>query len=259
MESNIWRMIAESGLFAQLILAILVVMSVISWGVSINKFRLFRRISYLNDRFLRGFRRKSPLVDKASALKPMRGSPLMPMFEAGLTEAAGFTVANREAGLVPSDSGFYLTPPQRQAVADTLNRVGQEQIGKMERWVIFLATTGNAAPFLGLLGTVWGIIDAFVSIGARGSATLAIVAPGIAEALIATAAGLIAAIPAVVAYNWCNNRLRFIRDELDNFSLELLTALTREQTPTKQGENPGPGQQQETSKKSLVDSGKLSS
>ncbi len=259
MESSIWRMIAESGFFGQLILAILVVMSVISWGVAINKFRLFRRISYLNDRFLRGFRRKSPLVEKASSLKAMRGSPLMPMFEAGLKEAAGFTVTNRDAGLVPADSGFYLTATQRQAVSDTLNRVGQEQIGIMEKWVIFLATTGNAAPFLGLLGTVWGIINAFVSIGARGSATLAIVAPGIAEALVATAAGLIAAIPAVVAYNWCNNRLRFIRDELDNFSLELLTALTREQTPARPRGNPGHSHQQGDQEKSYADSGKLSS
>lgn len=229
MESGIWRMIAESGLFAQLILAILLGMSVISWGIAINKIRLFRRTIDRNARFVRAFRRKAPLVEKTSALRAFRGSPLLSIYENGLTEASEFTVANREAGLVEADAGFFLTPGQRQAVSDTLTRVAQEEIGKLEEWVIFLATTGNAAPFLGLLGTVWGIIDAFVSIGARGSATLAIVAPGIAEALIATAAGLIAAIPAVVAYNWSNNKLRFIRDDLDNFSLELLSALAREQ------------------------------
>lgn len=229
MESGIWRMVTESGLFAQLILIVLLGMSVISWGIAINKIRSFRRTMDRNARFIKTFRRKAPLVERASSLRVFRGSPLMAMYEIGLTEAAEFTVANREAGLVDADAGFFLTPGQRQAVADSLTRVAQEQIGKLESWVIFLATTGNAAPFLGLLGTVWGIIDAFVSIGARGSATLAIVAPGIAEALIATAAGLIAAIPAVVAYNWSNNKLRFIRDELDNFSLELLTALAKEQ------------------------------
>ncbi len=229
MESGIWKMIAESGFFAQMILTILLGMSVISWGIAINKIRRFRRIIDRNARFVRAFRRQAPLVEKASSLRAFRDSPLLPLYESGLTEAAEFTVANREAGLVPADSGFFLSPGQRQAVSDTLTRVAQEEIGKLEEWIIFLATTGNAAPFLGLLGTVWGIINAFVAIGARGSATLAVVAPGIAEALIATAAGLIAAIPAVVAYNWSNNKLRFIRDDLDNFSLELLSAMAREQ------------------------------
>jgi len=222
-------MIAESGFFAQVILLILLGMSVISWGIAINKIRLFRRTLDCNARFIQTFRRKAPLVERSSSLRAFRESPLLRVYEVGLTEAAEFTVANREAGLVPVDSGLFITQGQRRAVADSLTRVAQEEIGKLESWVIFLATTGNAAPFLGLLGTVWGIIDAFVSIGARGSATLAIVAPGIAEALIATAAGLIAAIPAVVAYNWSNNKLRYIRDELDNFSLELLTALAKEQ------------------------------
>lgn len=229
MESGIWQMIAESGFFAQLILAILLCMSVISWGIAIHKVRLFRRIGDENVRFVRAFRRKVPLVEKASSLRALKSSPLLSIYETGLTEAAEFTVLNREAGLARTGSGFYLLPMQRQAVSDTLTRVGQDKIGQMEARVVFLATTGNTAPFLGLLGTVWGIIDAFVSIGARGSATLAIVAPGIAEALVATAAGLIAAIPAVVAYNWCNNRLRSFRDELDNFSLELLSALAKEQ------------------------------
>jgi biopolymer transport protein TolQ len=223
-------MITGAGLFAQLILFILLIMSVISWGIAIGKVRLFRRVVERNAAFLRAFRRKAPLADKASALRMLRGSRLLPLYEAALADAAEFTGLNRKTGLAPGESGFHLMPMQRQAVSDTLTRVAQEQIGLLESWTIFLATTGNAAPFLGLLGTVWGIIDAFVSIGARGSATLAIVAPGIAEALVATAAGLIAAIPAVVAYNWCNNKLRVIRDDLDNFSLELLTALAREQS-----------------------------
>ena len=230
METGIWRMIAESGFFAQFLLAILLVMSVISWGIAVGNLRLFRTVADQNARFRAAFRRKMPLAEKASSLRMFKRSPLLSMFETGLTDAAEFTLQNREAGLAAAESGFHLLPRQREAVASTLARVGQEKVGELERWVVFLATTGNAAPFLGLLGTVWGIIDAFVSIGARGSATLAIVAPGIAEALILTAAGLIAAIPAVVAYNWANNKLRFIRDDLDNFALELQTALVKEQT-----------------------------
>ena len=232
METGIWHMIADAGFFAQVILVVLVCMSVISWGIAIGKVRLFRHVLAQNAEVVRAFRRKSSLTEKASALRVYRASPLVPLFEAGLAEAAELTALNRKAGAAPDDVDFYLAPMQRQAVVDTLTRVAQEQVGQLESWVIFLATTGNAAPFLGLLGTVWGIIDAFVSIGARGSATLAIVAPGIAEALVATAAGLIAAIPAVVAYNWCNNKLKIIRDDLDNFSLELLAALVREQSAT---------------------------
>jgi biopolymer transport protein TolQ len=224
-------MIADSGLFAQLLFVILVLMSIVSWGIAINKIRLFRRVTDQNARFQRAFRRRVPLVEKASSLRVFKSSPLLPMYETGLTEAAEFTVQNREAGLASADSGFYLIPLQRQAVSDTLTRVAQEQYGKLESWVVFLATTGNAAPFLGLLGTVVGITNAFVSIGARGSATLAIVAPGIAEALVLTAAGLVTAIPAVIAFNWSNSKLRTIRDEMDNFSLELLGALTKEQVP----------------------------
>jgi len=224
-------MIADSGLFAQLLFVILVLLSIVSWGIAINKVRLYRRVTDQNARFMRAFRRKVPLVEKASALRVFKSSPLLPVYEVGLTEAAEFTVQNREAGLATADSGFYLTPLHRQSVSDTLTRVAQEQHGRLESWVIFLATTGNAAPFIGLLGTVVGITNAFVSIGARGSATLAIVAPGIAEALILTAAGLVTAIPAVVAFNWSNSRLRSIRDEMDNFSLELLGALAKEQPP----------------------------
>ena len=223
-------MIADAGFFAQLILVVLFCMSIISWGIAITKVRLFRHVLAQNAQFVQVFRRKSSLGEKASVLRNFRSSPLLALYEIGLAEAGELTGLNRQAGAAPEEADFYLAPMQRQAVVDTLTRVAQEQIGQLESWVVFLATTGNAAPFLGLLGTVWGIIDAFVSIGARGSATLAIVAPGIAEALIATAAGLIAAIPAVVAYNWCNNKLKIVRDELDNFSLELMAALVKEQT-----------------------------
>ena len=110
----------------------------------------------------------------------------------------------------------------------TLERTGAEEVNRLEKAIVFLATTGNISPFFGLLGTVWGIMNAFASIGVRGSATLAVVAPGIAEALIATIAGLAVAIPAVMAYNFFNNKLKVISTQVDNFALEFLSAVKKE-------------------------------
>jgi len=110
----------------------------------------------------------------------------------------------------------------------TLERVGSEEINRLEKSIVFLATTGNVSPFFGLLGTVWGIMHSFASIGVRGSASLAVVAPGIAMALIATILGLAVAIPAVMAYNFFNNKLKVISTQVDNFALEFLSAVKKE-------------------------------
>jgi biopolymer transport protein TolQ len=121
-----------------------------------------------------------------------------------------------------------LTPPAERSgeilegIGRTLRHASLGELSQIERHLIFLATTGSVTPFIGLFGTVWGIIDAFVGIGAAGSANLGAVAPGIAEALIATAAGLAAAIPAVIAYNYFVNRIRGIGTRLDIFSLEFM-------------------------------------
>jgi biopolymer transport protein TolQ len=109
----------------------------------------------------------------------------------------------------------------------TLKRVAGAEITKLEKSLTFLATTGNATPFIGLFGTVWGIMDAFRQIGFRGSTSLAVVAPGISEALIATAAGLFAAIPAVIAYNYFLSRMRVVTSQMDNFSAEFLNIVER--------------------------------
>ena len=224
---GIWSMIADSGLIAQLVLLILAVFSVVSWAVIFMKWKLYRRTLADGQRFRTTFRRGKPLVERLAAGGGLRHSPHGRLVDAGVREATAFTEVNRGSGAVGS-GGFDLSAGQKQAVADTLTRVAQEEAGKLEAWTIFLATTANVSPFLGLLGTVWGIIDAFVGIGASGSASLAVVAPGIAEALISTVAGLAAAIPAVVGYNWCVRKLREIGDDLSNLSLELLTELTKE-------------------------------
>ena len=224
---GVWSMIADAGLIAQLILLILAVLSVVSWAVIFMKWKLFQRTLDEGRRFRMAFRKGRPLAERLGGAAALRQTACGRLVESGLREAMAFTELSRRSGAASSD-GFDLSSGQKQAVADTLTRVTQEEVGKLEAWTIFLATTANASPFLGLLGTVWGIIDAFVGIGASGSASLAVVAPGIAEALISTVAGLAAAIPAVIGYNWCVRKLREIGDDLSNLSLELLTELTKE-------------------------------
>jgi len=115
-----------------------------------------------------------------------------------------------------------------EIVEMTMERAMSDELGKLERQVVFLATTGNSAPFMGLLGTVVGIMDSFWSIGVRGSASLAVVAPGIAEALLATIVGLGAAIPAVIGFNWANNKLKYLNDDCTNFILSFISRAKKE-------------------------------
>lgn len=222
-----WDLLGDLSLFSIIILIILVGMSVVSWAIIVMKWKSLRAVLAGGERFRAQFRRGRRLADRLAALTAARHLPHWRLVEAGLREAAAFSDQNRGGESAP-DAWFDLSVAQKQAVADTLARVSQEEIGKLEEWTIFLATTGNASPFLGLLGTVWGIMNAFVGIGMTGSASLAVVAPGIAEALIATVVGLAAAIPAVVAYNWCVRKLREISDDFSNLTLEFLTELTRE-------------------------------
>jgi len=224
---NFWDLVTQSTFFSLLIITVLFGLSVVSWAVIIWKWRLYRRILADSQRFRGLFRRGRGLADCLATLTLLRHLPHWRLLEAGLREAASFTGQNR-GGASGANHGFDLTPDQKRAVADTLERVTQEEMGRLEEWTILLATTANASPFLGLLGTCWGIMNSFVGIGATGSASLVVVAPGIAEALMATVVGLAAAIPAVVAYNWCVRKLRQIHDELSGLALEILTELTRE-------------------------------
>lgn len=224
---SLWDILAQSSGFSLLILFVLLVLSVVSWAVIFLKWRQFKRITADSAKFRLLFRKGRRLHDRMTALSALQHMPHWRLIDAGYSEVLAFSEQNR-GSRSGGDAGFDLTPEQKRAVADTLERVGQEEIGKLEEWTIFLATTANASPFLGLLGTCWGIMNSFMGIGATGSASLVVVAPGIAEALIATVVGLAAAIPAVIAYNWCVRRLRVFGDDLSNLSLEFLTELTRE-------------------------------
>lgn len=217
-RGNIIRMVLESGVFAQVILFILLIFSIISWAIMINKLRVFRKVEKETRKFLATFRKSKNLSEAYLACGLLHRTPLHNMLVAGYKETEQFS---KKDEVIPVEK-------RADVVKMTLDRVGAEEISRLERNVVFLATTGNISPFFGLLGTVWGIMDSFASIGVRGTASLAVVAPGIAQALIATIFGLAVAIPAVIGYNYFNNRLKFVATDIDNFSLEFLTTAKKE-------------------------------
>jgi biopolymer transport protein TolQ len=205
-------MISNTGAIAKLILLSLLVFSLISWAIILTKWSLLRRARSQSGRFMRAFRKAQRLQDIAAVAEQFRPSPLVGVFEGGFEEykrqaAASGTLRN-------------LTAVQRGM------QIGaSEEITRLERNMPWLAITAAVTPFVGLFGTVWGIIDAFHGLGTAGAATLRAVAPGISEALITTAAGLAAAIPAVIAYNLIGASIREFAARSDDFALEVLNAV----------------------------------
>ena len=216
-------LIMESSVFAKIVLFVLIAFSIISWGIMIYKYFEYKRVAGQSEIFLRDFRRRRSLEKSFSVLSKMNGTPLSAIFGAAFVELESL-VSSRGKG----SETVTIDDDALELVAEAIDRAGVTEISKLEKNVVFLATTANASPFLGLLGTVWGIMESFAQIGVMGTATLAVVAPGIAEALIATVAGLAAAIPAVIAYNYFTNKLRFIATEIDNFKSELFSAIKKE-------------------------------
>jgi biopolymer transport protein TolQ len=204
-------MVWQMGAVAKLVLLILLLFSVISWAIIFAKWRLFRRAQAQSARFLRAFRKAKRLQDVASVAEQFKPSPLVAVLENGYEEF------RRQGGMLRN-----LTSVQRATQI-----AASEELSRFERRLPWLATTGAVTPFIGLFGTVWGIIDAFHGLGTSGAATLRAVAPGISEALIATAAGLFAAIPAVIAYNAFAQNVREFGSRMDDFALELLNAVER--------------------------------
>jgi len=224
---SVWYLISHSSTFALIILLILLFMSFVSLAIIVHKFRQYRRVDYENGRFLAAFRKRQRLVDAYGKCSTFKKAPLAKLLEKGFADLQ--LIVSRIKGEGNINPGqVQLGAHDLDAISKTLERTANEQIGYLEKMVVFLGTTGTVAPFFGLLGTCWGVMRAFLDIGGTGSASLAVVAPGIAEALIATIVGLGVAIPAVIGYNWCNNKLKFIQDGLNNFSLEFLSAVEKE-------------------------------
>ena len=227
---NILRMVLESGLFAQAVLLILVLFSVVSWAIMIHKSKVFRKVDFHTKKFLITFRKRKRLSEVYLACLSYNRTPLSKMLEIGYKELE--EVFREE---LPSAQRVNIDYERLDDIRANMDRIGSEELENLGKRVTFLATTGNTSPFLGLLGTVWGVMDSFASIGVRGSASLAVVAPGIAQALIATIFGLIVAIPAVIGYNHFGNKLKSIGVQVDNFSSEFISAVKKELHYEKKG------------------------
>ena len=200
------------------VLAILLIFSVVSWAVMFAVWQRFRRSQASSRRFVTIFRKAKRLADMQSALGALQHSSLVGLFRAGYAEI--------EAQISHAEGGRQ-TVKSLDSVERSLMRASRIEAARLSRFVPFLATTAAATPFIGLFGTVWGIMEAFGTIGATGSTSITAVAPGISEALINTAAGLFAAIPALLAYNHFVGRLRQARGEMEDFTLEFMNLTER--------------------------------
>jgi biopolymer transport protein TolQ len=209
-RASVPALIAESSLFAKAILAILLVMSVYCWAIIWNRARLFGRVVKADQVFLGAFRRVAPGADSRLVCEQHPASVL------ARVALAGQRALDQHPGDAMSWSSRY------DLAQRAMERAANDEAARLERHLGFLATTGAVSPFIGLLGTVWGVMLSFLNIGAQGSASLMVVAPGIAEALIATVAGLAAAIPAVVGYNHFLGRLRDVSNSVAAFTTEYL-------------------------------------
>lgn len=213
-QMSIWDMVKGGSVLANVVLAILLVASLLSWTIILAKWGQFKEARRANNAFLRAFR-KAPSFDAvAVSVEQYRAAPLSAVFDFGYHEAVRQA---QKLGRVVN----------KVALERTLQLGLSEELARLERNMSWLATTATTAPFIGLFGTVLGIIDAFQGLGTAGSASLRAVAPGISEALIATAAGLFAAIPAAVAYNQFGHRIKELTARMDDFVLEFLNMTER--------------------------------
>lgn len=211
---EITSLVESSGLVAKLVLLILLIFSVFSWAIIFAKWSLFRRARVQSNRFVRARRKAQRMQDISAVADQFKPSPLVAVFEGAYDEL------RKQAS----------TPLRMPAVQRATQIASSEELTRLESRLPWLAITGAVTPFIGLFGTVWGIIDAFHGLGTAGAATLRAVAPGISEALITTAGGLFAAIPAVIAYNMFTQHIREFGARMDDFSLELMNEIERAQT-----------------------------
>jgi biopolymer transport protein TolQ len=227
-NSSILELVAQASAVAKLVLATLGVFSIASWAIILYKLVAFSRAARESAQFLEVFRRSSKFSEVQAVCRSLSASPLVGLFQAGYAE---LTAQLRQPGDVADANPRAViarpTLKSLSAVDRALMRASTVEINKLERRVPFLATTASITPFIGLFGTVWGIMMAFQGIGRTGSTNLGVVAPGIAEALITTAAGLFAAIPAVLFYNYYSQRVKTFASEMDDFSMEFLNIAER--------------------------------
>jgi biopolymer transport protein TolQ len=228
-ELGVFSMILRAGLMVKLVLLILMLMSVMAWAVIFYKWRMVNRADAENRRFHQLFLRQQRLSVINEGADDMNFSPVAAIFRAGYIELIRVSKRRSEKpSAFPEDPAAMTTEVFGMAnISRAMSKASETELTRLEKALPFLATTGSTAPFIGLFGTVWGIMNAFRGIGLAGSASLISVAPGISEALVATAAGLAAAIPAVVGYNYFIQRIRVLDNEMKTFSAEFLNIVER--------------------------------
>jgi len=214
LQVNLWDLARTSNIIPNVIMGILAIFSLISWTIIFSKWIMLRGAQKSNRQFLRAFRKATRLDAVAAASEQYRASPLVGVFDFGYSEVCRQIAARSKI-------------TNQVALERTLQLGISEEVSRLERNMNWLATIGSVSPFIGLFGTVLGIIDAFEGLGVSGSTSLRAVGPGIAGALIATAFGLFAAIPAYIFYNVFSNRIREIGARMEDFSLEFLNLTER--------------------------------
>ena len=225
MKLNILKLIIDAGPVVKFVMAILVFMSITSWAIILLKARVLKRARVNSEKFMEFFWAQKNLQSTYQRADQMAFCPVAALLKAGYSElmSMGETKRSKEEPLSPAEvEGVVLN------VERALRRSATTQTTLLEKRTSFLATTGSSAPFIGLFGTVWGIMNSFLNIGATGASSLAVVAPGISEALVATAVGLFAAIPAVIGYNYCNAQIRVLIRDMESFSNDFLNIIKRQ-------------------------------
>lgn len=214
---QLWTAFVGTGWVGKAVLGILLMFSIASWATTFVVWQRFQRAMGASRRFVAVFRKAKRLADVQSGVGPLAQSPLVGLFRAGYAEI--------EAQIAHADG--RQTVKSLDSVERSLVRASRIETARLSRLVPVLATTAGATPFIGLFGTVWGIMGSFANIGTMGTTSITAVAPGISEALINTAAGLFAAIPALIAYNYFVQQLRRSRGEMEDFTLEFLNLTER--------------------------------
>lgn len=215
----------SGGAMGKFVLVVLGLFSLFSWAVMLAKTLQFRRAEGHSAKFLKVFRNSRRFSEVSQAAARLGGSPMVSVFQTGYAEIDDQIKAAGEEGEAAGASRYRIR--SLPALERSLQRAIHVELQLFSRWTPLLATTAAATPFIGLFGTVWGIMVAFRDIGLTGSTSLVVVAPGIAEALVNTAAGLAAAIPALIGYNYFANRLRRVRMRLEDFALEFINLSER--------------------------------
>jgi biopolymer transport protein TolQ len=233
-QINIVNMVQNAGPVVQFVMLLLLFFSIMSWAIILIKYRYVRRAYKESAEFTDFFWKSRDLSNAFAKAKQLPGSPVARIFRIGYVELKKLSQSAPSAGSGPNQpaGGQSMSLDARFTGTDNIKRALRRAIStemtRMSQMVPFLATTGNTAPFIGLFGTVWGIMHSFAGIGQKGSANLAVVAPGISEALVATAAGLAAAIPAVIAFNFFNSKITVVESELQSFSADFLNIVERD-------------------------------